>query len=154
MKGKNMATISVLLADDEGEFLAFLKARLEGRGLNMFSAINGLDAMRIMDEHHIDVLVLDVKMPGISGLEVLRKTKQKHPLIEVILLSGHATVESAVDGLKLGAFDYVTKPCDISDLVEKINAAFARKETTEEKIRKAEVDEIVRHPMALFDKEK
>ena len=69
-----------------------------------------------MDEHRIDVVVLDVRMPGIGGLEVLRKTKQKHPLVEVIMLSGHATVESAVDGLKLGAFDYVTKPCDISDI--------------------------------------
>ncbi|MBL7039131.1 MAG: response regulator [Pirellulaceae bacterium] len=148
-----MATISVLLVDDEEEFLAFLKARLEGRGLNMFSAVNGLEALKTMDEHRIDVVVLDVRMPGMGGLEILRKTKQKHPLVEVILLSGHATVESAVEGLKLGAFDYVTKPSDISELVEKIKAAYARKETTEEKIRKARLDRIVRHPLAVFDEE-
>jgi DNA-binding NtrC family response regulator len=152
-KDRNMATISVLLVDDEAEFLEYLKSRLESRGLTVFSAASGLDALQTMGRHRIDVVVLDVRMPGIGGLEVLRKTKQKHPLAEVIMLSGHATVESAIDGLKLGAFDYVTKPCDISDLLEKINAAFARKEATEEKIRKAKVDKIIRHPLAVFDKE-
>lgn len=152
-KGKNMAIISVLLVDDEEEFLGYLKPRLEARGLNTFSAGNGLDALKTMDAHRIDVVVLDVRMPGMGGLEVLRKTKQKHPLVEVIMLSGHASVDSAVEGLKMGAFDYVTKPCDISDVVEKINAAFGRKETTEEKIRKAKVDKIIRHPMATFDED-
>ncbi|MBC8876469.1 MAG: response regulator [Planctomycetes bacterium] len=148
-----MATIHVLLVDDEAEFLEYLKSRLESRGLTVFSAASGLDALRTVDQQRIDVVVLDVRMPGIGGLEVLRKTKQKHPLVEVIMLSGNATVESAIDGLKLGAFDYVTKPCDMSDLLEKINAAYARKETAEEKIRLARLDRIVRHPMAVFDKE-
>jgi DNA-binding NtrC family response regulator len=146
-----MGTIDVLLVDDEEDFTTFLKSRLERRGLNVSCASSGLDALKVMDEHHIDVVVLDVKMPGISGLEVLRKTKHKHPLIEVILLSGHATVETAVDGIKLGAFDYLTKPCDLADLVEKINKAYARKEATEAESRKAKVDEIVSHPMAVFD---
>jgi DNA-binding NtrC family response regulator len=152
-KDRNMKTIDVLLVDDEAEFLAYLKPRLENRGVKAFTAGNGLDALRLLDEHPVDVVVLDVKMPGISGLEVLRKAKQKHPLVEVILLSGHATVESAVDGIKLGAFDYLTKPCDIFDLLEKINAALERKVAAEEKIRQANVDRIIRHPMALFDKE-
>lgn len=148
-----MATINVLLVDDERAYLAYLKPRLEKRGLVTFDAKDGLDALQLLDEHPIDVVVLDVRMPGIDGLEVLRKIRQKHPLVEVIMLSGFATVESAIDGMKLGAFDYVTKPCDISDLVEKVNAAFARKKTAEEKIRKAQVDRIIRHPMAVFDDE-
>jgi DNA-binding NtrC family response regulator len=133
--------------------LNYLKHRLEGRGLTVFSSANGLDALRTMDEHPIDVVVLDVRMPGMGGLEILRKTKQKHPHAEVILLSGHAAVESAVEGLKMGAFDYLTKPCDLSDMIGKINAAVARKEATEERIRKAKVDRIIRHPMAAFEDE-
>lgn len=81
------------------------------------------------------------------------KTKQKHPLVEVIMLSGHASVDSAVEGLKLGAFDYVTKPCDISDLLEKVNAAYARKHTAEDNIRKTKVDKTTRRPMAMFDED-
>ena len=148
-----MATIRLLLVDDEERFLTTTKILLEKRGINTFTAANGLDAIRTMDEHRIDVVILDVKMPGLDGVEVLRKIKQKHPLVEVIMLTGHASVESAVEGLKLGAFDYVTKPCDLSDLMEKVNEACAKKRTMEEKIRKAKTEEIIRHPMATFDKE-
>jgi DNA-binding NtrC family response regulator len=150
---ETMGTINVLLLDDEQEFSARQQRRLTGRGLVTFVVANGLEALRLLDEHAVDVVVLDVKMPSINGLEVLRKTKQKHPLVEVILLPGYATVQSAVDGLKLGAFDYVTKPCDFSELVEKTNAAYARKETTVEKIRKAAVEKIIRRPMAVFERE-
>ena len=123
------------------------------RRLVTFTAANGLDALEIMDEHPIDVVILDVKMPGLDGVEVLRKTKEKHPLVEVIMLTGHASVESAVEGLKLGAFDYVTKPCDISDLMKKVNEAYAKKRAMEEKIRNAKVEQIIRHPMAVFERE-
>ena len=146
-----MATIQLLLVDDEERFLTTTKVLLEKRGTNTITATNGLDAMKIMDEHRIDVVILDVKMPGMDGVEVLRKIKQKHPLVEVIMLTGHASVESAVEGLKLGAFDYVTKPCDVTDLVEKANEAYTKKQAMEEKIRKAKVERIISHPMALFD---
>jgi DNA-binding NtrC family response regulator len=148
-----MATTTVLLVDDEEDFLNYLKHRLEKRGLTVCAVANGLDALKTMDDRRIDVVVLDVRMPGIGGLETLRKTKQKHPLMEVILLSGHATVESAVEGLKQGAFDYVTKPCDISDMMEKIHAAVARKRSREEETRKARLEKIIRHPMAVFDED-
>ncbi|MBW1699395.1 MAG: response regulator [Deltaproteobacteria bacterium] len=148
-----MATIKLLLVDDEERFLNTTKILLEKRGVVTFTATNGADALKVMDEHRIDVVVLDVKMPGIDGVEVLRKSKQKHPLVEVIMLTGHASVESAVEGLKLGAFDYVKKPCDISDLIAKVNEAYDRKHAMEEKIRKAQIDKIIRHPMAVFEKE-
>ena len=146
-----MANTHLLLVDDEERFLTTTKTLLEKRGVTTFIASNGVDALKIMNEHPIDVVVLDVKMPGVDGVEVLRHTKQKHPLIEVIMLTGHASVESAVEGLKLGAFDYVTKPCDISDLMEKINDAYARKHAMEEKIQKAKIEKIIRHPMAVFE---
>ena len=148
-----MATIQLLLVDDEERFLATTKVLLEKRGTNTITATNGLDAMRILDEHRIDVVILDVKMPGMDGVEVLRKIKQKHPLVEVIMLTGHASVESAIEGLKLGAFDYVTKPCDIADLMEKVNEAYDKKQAVEEKIRKAKLDRIISHPMAVFNEE-
>ena len=99
------------------------------------------------------MVILDVKMPGLGGMETLRKIKLKHPLVEVIMLTGHASVESAVEGLKLGAFDFVTKPCDISILMTKISEARKKKEAVEERIRKAKTDEIIRHPLAIFDRE-
>ena len=148
-----MATQRVLIVDDEERFLHTTKILLEKRGVVTFTATNGADALKAMNEHRIDVVILDVKMPGIDGVDVLRRAKQKHPLVEVIMLTGHATVESAVEGLKLGAFDYVKKPCDISELIAKVNEAYDKKHAMEEKIRKAQIDKIIRHPMAVFDKE-
>lgn len=149
-----MATIQLLLVDDEEKILTSYRILLEEEGMNTFIANNGLDALKIMDEHPIDVVLLDVKMPGLDGVEVLRKTKQKHPLVEAIMLTGHASVESTVEGLKLGAFDYLVKPIDLSVLVTKVNEAYAKKEATEEKIRTAKTEQIIRHPLAIFDRKK
>ena len=146
-----MATIQLLLVDEEEKILTSYKILLEEEGINTFIANNGLDALKIMDEHPIDVVILDVKMPGLDGVEVLRKAKQKHPLVEVIMATGHASVESTVEGLKLGAFDYLIKPIDIPGLVTKVNEAYAKKEAVEEKIRKAKTEQIIRHPLAVFD---
>jgi DNA-binding NtrC family response regulator len=148
-----MANIQLLLVDDEERFLTTTKVLLEKRGTTTFTALNGLDAVKLLDEHRIDVVILDVKMPGLDGVEVLRRMKQRYPLVEVIMLTGHASVESAVEGLKLGAFDYITKPCDVTDLMEKVNEAYTKKQAMEEKIQKAKVDKIISHPMAVFDKE-
>ena len=146
-----MANIHLLLVDDEERFLTTTRTLLEKRGVTTFIASNGVDALKVMGEHRIDVVVLDVKMPGVDGVEVLRLTKQRHPLIEVVMLTGHASVESAVEGLKLGAFDYVSKPCEISDLMEKVNEAYTKKHAMEEKIQKAKIEKIIRHPMAVFE---
>lgn len=148
-----MATIQLLLVDDEKKVVKAYQTLLEDLGMNTLIADNGLDALRIIDEHCIDVVILDIRMPGLNGIEVLRKTKQKHPLVEVIMLTGNASVESTVEGLKLGAFDYITKPCDISDLMKKVNEAYAKKQAMEEKIRNAKMEDIIRHPMAVFKRE-
>lgn len=148
-----MAKTQLLLVDDEERFLTTTRVLLEKRGINTFTATNGLDAIRVLDANKMDVVILDVKMPGLDGVEVLRKVKLRHPLVEVIMLTGHASVESAVEGLKLGAFDYLMKPCDISELLDKVGEAHAKKQAMEEKIRKAKIDNIISHPMAVFDKE-
>ncbi len=144
---------NLLLVDDEERFLETTKILLEKRGVKTFTATNGLDALKTLNEHRIDVVILDVKMPGLDGVEVLRKIKHAHPLVEVIMLTGHASVESAVEGLKLGAFDYLMKPCDIADLMGKLNEAFGKKQAMEEKIKKAKIEKMISHPMAVFDKE-
>jgi len=148
-----MANTRLLLVDDEERFLVTTKTVLEKRGYQTSVAPNGLDAMAILDEEHIDVVILDVKMPGLDGVEVLRRIKQKHSLIEVIMLTGHSTTESAVEGLKLGAFDYITKPCDVKILLEKVDKAHARKKVMEEKIKKAKIDKIISHPLSVFEKD-
>ncbi|RJP17515.1 MAG: response regulator [Candidatus Abyssobacteria bacterium SURF_5] len=148
-----MNSINLLLVDDEEQFLSTAKRLMEKRGVSTFVCTNGFDAIRILKERRIDVVLLDLKMPGINGVEVLRKIKQNHPDIEVILLTGHASVESAVEGLKLGAFDYLMKPSTIPDILDKVRDAYERKVAKEEKARKSKVENIIRHPMAVFDKE-
>lgn len=148
-----MNGIRVLLVDDEERFLNTTKILLDKRGLDTSIATNGQDAIKILETKIIDVVILDVKMPGMDGVEVLNRIKNKYPLIEVIMLTGHASVESAVEGLKMGAFDYIMKPCDIPELTEKIKQAYERKQSAEEKIRKAKIEHIISHPLAVFDKE-
>ncbi|HBR05803.1 MAG TPA: two-component system response regulator, partial [Desulfovibrio sp.] len=101
-------TVSVLLVDDEAPFLETLRKRLTRRGLAVETAGDGAAALAALERGVcVDVVVLDVKMPGLSGLDVLQKIKTLHPLVEVVLLTGHATLEGAVDGMRLGAFDYL-----------------------------------------------
>ncbi len=134
----------VMVVDDEVEFVDVLSERLETRGFIVHKAYNGDEALRQLDEHKVDVVILDVLMPGKSGIETLHEIKHKQPLVEVIMLTGHATVETAIEGMKLGAYDYLMKPMETPELVEKINAALARKREHEERIRRAEINEIVK----------
>jgi len=124
---------NVLLVDDELEFLATLVKRLTKRGLNISTAKNGEDALKIIGGKVIDVVVLDVRMPGIGGIQTLREIKKKDPLMEVIMLTGHARLEVAIEGMELGAFDYLMKPADIDELFYKLQDAFKEKQFSERK---------------------
>jgi len=148
-----MAAMQLLLVDDEEVFLSMMKARLVARGIAAWTASNGPAAIELLAAHAIDVVVLDVKMPGMDGIDVLKHIRRHHPQVEVILLSGHASVESAVEGLKLGACDYLVKPCNLSELLNKAEAAFAHKLAAEERARKSRIDKIISHPLGLFDDE-
>jgi DNA-binding NtrC family response regulator len=137
-----MATSFVLLVDDEAPFVEAMTKRLEKRDLKIISALSGQEALDTLKEHqNIDVVILDVKMPGMDGIEALGKIKNAYPLTEVIMLTAHATVESAIEGMKLGAYDYLMKPCDIEQLIEKVGGAANKKRDHEEKIREARVRE-------------
>ncbi len=134
----------VMLVDDEAPFVETMTKRLIKRELNVISAFSGQEALETLDKHqNVDVVILDVKMPGMDGIETLKKMKSAYPLIEVVMLTAHATVESAIEGMRFGAFDYLMKPCDMEQLMGKVHEASRKKQGHEEKIREAHVKEIL-----------
>ncbi len=138
-----MKTIKLLLVDDERAFLDTMTKRLEKRQINVWAIYNGTDALAELEKNKgVEVVILDVKMPGMDGMETLVEIKKRFPLLEVIMLTGHATVETAIDGMKLGAFDYLMKPCEIDLLLSKVTAAASKKRKHEEKIVEARIKEI------------
>lgn len=128
--------IRVLLIDDEVDFLKSLARLLARRGMTVFSAENGEDGLALLRREQVDVAVVDLKMPGLTGLEVLERINRERPRVQVIILTGHATVESGVEGMKKGAADYLFKPQDPEDLIRKIQYAAARAGRDPEKKRK------------------
>ena len=134
----------VLLVDDEEQFVEVLAQRLEARDFQVSTAFNGDDAISFIEEHDTDVVVLDVLMPGRNGIDTLRELKRIRPITEVIMLTGHGTVETAIQGMKLGAYDYLMKPTDTAELVDKITKASQRKKEQEDRIRQAEVERLVK----------
>lgn len=129
-----VSEFNVLLVDDEVEFLETLVKRLKKRKLNPLGVTSGEEALRVLGETPVDVVVLDVKMPGMDGIDALRAIKSAYPLVEVIMLTGHANLEVAVAGMELGAFDYLMKPMDIDELLYKLQDAYKKKAIKEQKI--------------------
>ena len=128
--------ISILLVDDEEAFVQTLAKRLTLRRFNVYTATRKNRVFNTLSENLIDVVLLDVRMPDLDGIEATRDIKAAYPLIEVILMTGHASMESSLEGMKLGAFDYLLKPVNIDELVYKIEDAHRKKELQEEKIRR------------------
>lgn len=133
-------TEKVLLVDDEAEFVETLAERMGTRGMNVTATVSPKDALDIVSNETFDAVVLDLQMPEMDGLEVLKILKEKHPDIQIILLTGHATVQKGIEAMKLGAMDLIEKPADIATLTEKIKKAQAKKmilveKKTEEKIK-------------------
>ena len=118
-----MGASKILLVDDKADFLETLVRRLEKRNMNVTGVQSGKEALKLLDQHPVDVVVLDVKMPGMEGIQVLREIKRRQPTVEVIMLTGHANVEAAFQGMELGAFDYLIKPVNIEELLKKIRDA-------------------------------
>lgn len=135
-----MQGAKILVVDDEPDFQETVVKRLIDRGFEAVGADDGYSCMDILGKKDMDIVILDVKMPGMDGLEVLKKIKLKWPLVEVIMLTGHASVESGIQGMELGAFDYVMKPYKLEDLIHKLEHAYERKKIQQEKISKARED--------------
>ncbi|MFO7560211.1 MAG: response regulator [Desulfobacterales bacterium] len=139
-----MTIANVLLVDDETAFVETMAKRLTKRDLNVAKAFSGEEAIAYLAKNdHIEVVILDVKMPGMDGNETLREIKKLYPLVEVIMLTGHATVESAIEGMKRGALDYLMKPCEMEQLMAKVDEAVSKKRRHEEKIAEARIKEII-----------
>ena len=138
-----MSIANVLLVDDEVDFVETFSERLNMRNIETSKAFSGKEALKVLkNNQNVEVVILDVKMPGMDGIETLTEIKKKFPLMEVIMLSGHSTVESAIEGMKKGAFDYLMKPCDMDQIIAKISEAVAKKRQHEEKIIQARLKEI------------
>ena len=125
--------LKVLLVDDEDRFRSALSRQLTVRGFRVFEADCGEKALDITEKESPDVVILDQEMPGLSGTETFAEIKKINPLIEVIMLTGHATVEIALYIMKKGAFDYIMKPLNIDELLYKIEDAYTRKVLNEKK---------------------
>jgi len=134
----------VLLVDDEKEFIGTLSDRLEVRGLKVSCATDGFKALDLIDNQDFDVIVLDLAMPGMDGLETLKKIKNKDPDAEIIMLSGHGTLKSGVEAMRLGAEDFLEKPVDLNDLLEKISEATDKRILLRKKQSKAEIASILK----------
>jgi len=136
--------IKVLIADDEKEFIETLAQRLEMRDLSVTAVYSGEGAIDMAGKIDFDVIILDVAMPEITGIDALQEIKKFKPLTPIIMLTGEATVQNAIQGMKLGAFDFLVKPADTELLVEKITQAHALKHAHDERIRQAEIDNILK----------
>lgn len=127
-----MTQVTILIVDDEVGFVETMQKRLEKREMVVLKAFDGDQAMnQLAENQQVDVVILDMKMPGKDGLAVLQEIKQAHPLVEVIMLTGHATVPTAVEGIQYGAYDYLMKPCSFDSLSAKIKEAVDVKRSNE-----------------------
>ena len=134
----------IMLVDDEVPFVETLAKRLATRNIETIKAFSAEEGLETLETNqNLDVIILDIKMPGMDGIEMLKIIKKVSPLTEVIMLTGHATIELGIKGMKLGAYDFLTKPCDIEELVSKVEEAAKKKRAHEEKIKDAERKELL-----------
>ena len=136
----------ILVVDDEADFAEMLVLRLNEAGERADAVFSGRSCLDRLNTEgaDIDVVILDVKMPEMDGIETLTEIKGRHPLVEVVMLTGHGTTDTAVEGMRRGAFDYLLKPADFEELTDKLRAARERKEAQQERIRRAEARSLLR----------
>jgi DNA-binding NtrC family response regulator len=141
----------ILLVDDEVVFTTNMSKLLTNRGYKVTAANSGDAAIQALEKENFDVVVLDLKMPGMDGLTTLKEIKKLGLFTETLLLTGHGSIDTALEAIKLGAYDYLTKPCEIDDLVGKIEGAWQKKEGAEKKEMKEKMQKVVESPSSIFD---
>jgi len=146
-----MEKMKLMLVDDEERFLATTSKLMSRMGYDVLTAASGADALALLRENLVHVVILDVKMPGMDGIATLKEIKRQYPMVEVIMLTGHATVESAIEGLQSGATDYLMKPADIPEVIHKAEAAFQKRQDIEGKIRVARMRKLMGTPREILD---
>ena len=141
----------ILLVDDEVVFTNNMSKLLTSRGYRVSAVNSGDAAIRALEESDFDVVVLDLKMPGMDGLATLKEIKKLGLFTETLILTGHGSIDSALEAVKLGAYDYLTKPCEVGDLVDKIEGAWERKDDAEKKDMNEKIQKVVESPSSVFD---
>lgn len=136
--------INLLFVDDEVSFLDSIRKSLEARDFNVIAVDRGEKAIEAAKKHPIDVALVDLKMPGINGEETLKALKAEHSWMEVVILTGHGTIDSAVECTRSGAFSYLQKPCDLNELLEALKEAFKKKVMNRKKIEQKKMDELLK----------
>jgi signal transduction histidine kinase len=144
--------INTLLVDDENDFRQILAKRLNRRGIRVREADRGEKALRMLEEMTADIVVLDVKMPGMDGIECLKRIKRKHAQTEVIMLTGHADIQGGVEGIKSGAFDYLSKPIELEHLIRKIKQAFHKIQRIQAEKKEAAFKEQIKQQMVVAER--
>jgi len=147
-----MKNIRLILVDDESQFRETMSKRLTKRGMNVADAGNGEECLDLLKQHPVDVVVSDVKMPGMGGIELLARIRELYPDTEVILLTGHASASDGVEGIKSGAFDYLSKPVEFEHLLSKIKQAYEKRKRLEEQKAEAEFRENMEQQMIITER--
>ena len=146
-----MIGTKILLVDDEKVFTDNMSKLLTTRGYRVTSVYNGEDAVEALQKERFDVLLLDLKMPGMDGISTLKELKKLELFTETLVLTGHGSIDSAIEAMKLGAYDYLTKPCEIDDLVMKIEGAWEKKDVAEKRDMEEKIRRVVESPSSVFD---
>jgi DNA-binding NtrC family response regulator len=141
-----MTYFNILVVDDEEDFLETLMNRLKKRNIDTTGARSGEEALKLIKDTMFDIVILDIKMPmGMDGIETLREIKKIRPEAEVLLLTGHGSVETSIEGMKLGAFDYLLKPIKLEDMLEKVAQALEKKESIEHKRQSEQIRKVLKY---------
>lgn len=146
-----MIGTKILMVDDEKVFADNMASLLTVRGYRVRSVYNGESAIEALEKERFDVVVLDLKMPGMDGIATLKEVKKLGLFTETLILTGHGSMDSAVEAIKLGAYDYLTKPCGIDELVLKIEGAWEKKDGAEKKDMEEKIRKVVESPSSVFD---
>ena len=146
-----MLGAKILLVDDEVTFTENMAKLLNARGYRVTTANSGDEAIRMLEKENFDVVVLDLKMPGMDGLTTLKEIKKLDLFTETLILTGHGSIDSALEAVKLGAYDYLTKPCEIDELVAKIEGAWAKKDEEVKRDIEEKIQKVVESPSSVFD---
>ena len=146
-----MIGAKILLVDDEEVFARNMARLLSARGYNVTTANSGDAAIRLLEEQPADVIVLDLKMPGMDGLTTLKEIQKMDLFTQTLILTGHGSIDSALEALKLGAYDYLTKPCEIDELVDKIEGAWAKMDSAAKQEMMDKLQKVVESPKSVFN---
>jgi DNA-binding NtrC family response regulator len=141
----------ILLVDDELVFTENMKKLLATRGYLVTAVNSGHSAIQALEEKDFDVVVLDLKMPGMDGITTLKEIQKLGLFTETLILTGHGSIDTALEAIKLGAYDYLTKPCEIHELVAKIEGAWEKKDGEAKKDMQEKIQKVVESPLSVFD---